>query len=387
LPTASSGIGWPFTNGLFGRQAGPGPSTKPESAGPDEIWDNAVTRQESHLQELDPAFDPGHLPYHVFVNAGILFVKPQLENDTAFIHSQPPTVGSTTQLRSSVTSFTFDGEFTPRVSLGGTLDSGWGLRTTWWHFAEGSSTFQVFNFDPAGTNVFQSTPVPGIPGITTPGPVAKQFGIFNNILFFGSHLETHVWDSEFTRNLDLGDWCVLLSAGVRYTYLSQGYVALRNNSGTGRSSTSRVTLSKDSDLVLSGHNLSAGGPTVALEVRRSLGDTGWALYGIGRSSVVFGRGRMHSQQITVENATITPTSGKAQTINTLVFRDAANGRNDDLPVEEIELGLQWSHSWGRAVPVLQVGVVYEDWISAGNATSEKGDLSFFGLRLTAGITY
>jgi hypothetical protein len=102
---------------------------------------------------------------------------------------------------------------------------------------------------------------------------------------------------------------------------------------------------------------------------------------------VFGRGRTHSQQITVENATITPTRGNAQTINTTAFIDAAHGHNDTLPVEEIEFGVEWSHSWGRTISLLQTGVIYQGWINAGNATSENGDLSFFGLRVSAGLTY
>jgi hypothetical protein len=190
-----------------------------EPPAPDETWDNAVAHQDAYRNGLDPSFDPGHLPYHLFVNAGIEFLQPHLENSTAFTHFQTQTVGGVSQPQSGVTSFILDSEFTPRVTLGGSLDSGWGVRTTWWHFAENSNPLTAFNVDRTGRTVIRSTPISGIPGFSTPGSVARQFGVFDNTMLFDSHLETHVWDAEFTRALDTGGWCFLLSAGVRYTYL------------------------------------------------------------------------------------------------------------------------------------------------------------------------
>jgi hypothetical protein len=204
---------------------------------------------------------------------------------------------------------------------------------------------------------------------------------------FGSHLEMHVWDNEITRAFDFDGWQFLASLGGRYTYLSQGYSALRANQGKGTSGTSKVTITQDSDQVTTGHNFSGGGPTAALEVHRPLWDTGFALYGVGRTSVVFGRGRTHSQQVSIENYQIVPTKGSTQTVKTTLFYDSAHGSDDDLPVEEVEIGVEWSHRVGRVAFLLQTGVVYQGWISAGNATSKNGDLSFFGLSLTAGLSF
>jgi hypothetical protein len=37
--------------------------------------------------------------------------------------------------------------------------------------------------------------------------------------------------------------------------------------------------------------------------------------------------------------------------------------------------------------LLRSGIVYQEWINAGNASSKSGDLSFFGLSVTAGLSF
>jgi hypothetical protein len=380
-------LGWASERGLglFGGPNGP-PLT---SGGQDPTWDSAVANHEAYRQKQDPPFDDGvrPLPFHVVLDAGVEYLKPILDRNTAFVHSQVQTVGRATQLTSGLTSFTFQGQATPRVSLGVFLDSGWGFRAGWLHFGEGSDTFSLTNFDRTGKTVIRSVPVFGIPGFSSPGSVAQSLQVFQDTMSFGSHLETQVVDSDICKTFDLGPWHYLVSAGGRYTYLSQAYSAVRVNRGKGVAGTSRTTITLDCDMVTTGHNFDGFGPTGALEVQRSLGRWGLALYGVGRSSVLFGRGRTRSQQITIENFQTVSAGGSTKTTKTTVELDASRGHDDDLPVEELEIGCQWSHSLERLSWQVRVGFVYDLWINAGNATSEQGDLSFLGLSLTAGLSY
>jgi hypothetical protein len=370
------GLGLPGGNGRTGVPAGQA-----------ELWNETVARQNLYHQNVDPPFDPGNAPYHFFLTAGANYFKPHLESNPGLIAFQRQTVGGGSTLRSQVTSLDYGAEFTPKVTLGADFDSGWGIRTTWWHFAEGSNNVNTFNGDPTSNTFIQTPSLFGVPGFSTPGPIASRFQVFQNALSFGSHLETHVWDAEATRLMNFGSWEVLFSGGGRYTYLSQGYSAIRASKGSGHSGTSRVTVTQDSDTVTTGHNFSGFGPTAALEVHRPLWDTGFALYGTGRTSVVFGRGRTHSQQISIENFQVIPTRGTTQTVKTTSVIDNAKGHDDALPIEEVEIGLEWTRGVGRVIFLVQAGVVYQEWTNGGNGSSEKGDFSMFGLSLTAGLTY
>jgi hypothetical protein len=394
VPESSGTLGWPGGEGGFLglgwlRAAGmPGPVPIPAEAEADPLWNDVVSRQDAHREKLDPPFDTGDPPYRLFLNAGASLVKPHLESNPAFTLFQTHKVGSTTQLlRSSVQGLSYESEFMPHVSLGVEYDSGWGIRSTWWRFAEGSNQANLLNLDATGSTIIQPPPVFGVPGFSSPGVLARQFQVFQETLSFGTHLETQVCDSEVTRCFTLGSWELLLAGGGRYTYLSQGYSAFRFNKGTGKSGTSKVTITQDSDLVTTGHNFSGFGPTLAIEVHRPLWNTGFAFYGTGRSSVTFGRGRTRSQQITIQSFQIIPTKGSTQTVKTTVERDASSGHNDVLPVEEMEIGIEWSRRCGRVGVLLQTGVVVQDWTNTGNGSSEKGDLSVIGLSLTAGCSY
>src|SRR5262249_24903776 len=157
----------------------------------------AVAQQDAYRQKLDPPFDAGDPPFRFCLNAGSVFVKPRLESNPAHTLFQTQNVGSTTQLlRSGVQGLSYEAEFTPRVSLGVVFDSGWGVRSTWWHLAVGSNQAHALNFDATLNTIIQPAAVFGVPSFVSPGVIGRQFQVFQDALAFGSHLETHVWDNE-----------------------------------------------------------------------------------------------------------------------------------------------------------------------------------------------
>jgi hypothetical protein len=358
---------------------------------PDPVWDGVVAGHEDYARRVDALPEPEpEAGWHLFASAGVYYLEPHLESNPGFLvfrrqPGAPPASG--------VVGLGSEEAFAPQLSFGLLTDCGWGLRTHWWHIDRGSRLLTDFNRDPTLGTFVQTPPLVGVPGFTSPGAVARAFRVFNDYMTFGSHLNLHAWDWEVTRAWHLGGWDLEVAGGVRYAYLSQNYQATRSNSGSGVSGTSRVTVIQDTDLVQTGHNFSGAGPTLAFEVRRPLGDSGFALYATGRGSVLFGRARTHSFQRTVANYRITPVRGAVQTVNTTTARDATRDHNDDLPVDDLELGVEWSRVVGPVRLVgplrlfLRTGLVGQGWFDAGNGTSDRGDLSFFGLSLTAGVTY
>jgi hypothetical protein len=360
----------------------------PVATGQDPVFDATVAEHEAYRRRYDQPDPPE--PWtglHFFLTGGTELLHPHLENNPGFIVVKQNKVGGITNTSSAIGELTFAGEFAQHVALGVYSDSGLGFRTSWWHFAEGSHVLTPFNADTTLNTVFSTPPLFGVPGFTSPSMLGRAFGVVADAMYFSSELELHVWDWEVTRKVHLGDWDLLFSGGMRYTYLSQSFTAFRFNMGNGRTGTSRIVLSTDSNQVGSGHNLSAIGPTAAIEVRRPLGNSGFTIYGIGRSSVVFGRGHTHSFQATTETGQVIPPKGSTQSFNFSLVSDQAHGHNDTLPIEEVEIGVEWSCLWGRTRWFVQSGVISQAWFNAGSGSSEQGDMTLFGLSLNAGFTF
>jgi hypothetical protein len=101
-----------------------------------------------------------------------------------------------------------------------------------------------------------------------------------------------------------------------------------------------------------------------------------ALYGKVRGSVLFGSA--HAVEFTTE-----PQSSFG-VFNTQL----ADHRDRVLGVAEAELGLEVSRCVANTLVFGQLGLVGQDWISAGNANSVAGsDLGFFGAAFRLGVQY
>ncbi len=367
----------------------PAPTTAANGPGPEALWDDVYARHQAYADTMGPAFTPD-IPYHwhLLVEGGVFFLKPHLENNPAFTVAHTQTAGGVTTTSSAVAGMTLNEEFAPRVTAGTVNDCGFGLRTTWWAFDQSSEPLLTRDTDRTRSTLISSIPIPGLPGFTAPGPVARSFGVFNDTFDFASHLNLHVWDWDLFQEWHPDCWRILVGGGLRYAYLSERYQAVRANSGLGTSGTARVVIRTDEDLIGSGHNMSGAGPTAVLEVHRALlGDSGLGLYGTARGSVVFGRVHRQSFQATLENRVTIPVRGAATTVNTTTTFNSARGHDDDVPVGDLEFGVEYRRHCGPVVLFFQTGVVLEQWIDAGGPTSDTGDLNFFGLSLTAGVLF
>jgi hypothetical protein len=323
-------------------------------------------------------------PCHFFVDAGFYMIHPYFSHNPAFItaHRQ-----GTSPAVSQTTDFDYEVEFGPHVSFGVTGPCGFGFRSSWWQFDFETSVPAFPSQDATLRTAVSSTPVPGVPGFTSPGSVARAFGVFGDQVGFGNHVRGVVWDWEATKEFTGGCWAMLVAGGMRYGYLSQSYSASRFNSGSGRSGTSRVTIIEDSDTIVAGRNFGGVGPTTALEIRRQIGSFGLAVYGNARGSVLFGDEKAQTFQRTVENQRIIPSRGPTQTVMSTTLVQHSAPSEDTLPMADFEVGVSWTKVAGRARIFFQAGLVNQTWFDAGSATTEEGHFGFYGLRCTAGFSY
>jgi Legionella pneumophila major outer membrane protein precursor len=366
------------------------PAGAPASPPPEGLWQGLMDEQQAYLRKLGPPNVPEADPraeadWHVFAESGFVMVHSYFGSNPAAILNQRLGTAAGAPSITQLPNFDYTVNFGPRVVLGAETAAGLGVRGGWWLLDESATTGFIASTDPTLQHTVSSIPVLGVPGFTSPGPVAQADKIFLDQLVFNNHLQLDVYDLEVFKEFASSSWSLLLAGGARYAYLSQGYAAFRFNSGTSKSGTTTITLTEDSSTVGSGHSFDGVGPTGALEVRRRLGNTGLAFYGMARGSVLCGRDRVESVQVTVENAKTTTGSTSKTTASTTVVggSDASDGT---VPVGDFEMGLSWTRDEGRTRWLVQAGLVNQTWFGVGSAT-RGGDVGFYGLRLTAGVNY
>lgn len=364
------------------------PLPEPE---PDGLWANLVALHNAYTSKLDMpwlGFGPGeHGCLHAFVDAGFYLVEPAFTANPAYTFSHQQTANGVPTVLERTKDFDYDLGFAPRVSFGVATDGGFGFRTSWWHIDDGASTLKASNTDLTFSTTISSEPVEGIPGFTSPGPIAREFQILADQMRFTSHLRLDTWDWEAIQDYHLGPWTLLLSGGVRYADLSQTYGAFRVNSGTGHYGTAQVNVTADADLIAADHDFSGAGPTVAADIRRPLGPMGLALYGTSRTAVLIGSTHAQAFQASQVAGQIVPTRGRAVSLASRMLTDAESSDRDVLPVEELEVGLEWAAVFPRFAVFARTGLVGQAWFDSGNATSERGDLGFLGMALTVGVDF
>ncbi|MFO0843410.1 MAG: Lpg1974 family pore-forming outer membrane protein [Gemmataceae bacterium] len=286
--------------------------------------------------------------------AALLLVKPYFENNPAyFVNDRQGKQVHTSEhvdIRHNL-------QATPQVWLGYICESGVGARARYWYLR--SDTSQTLE-DP--TRVVTAHPA----GLSLIQDHASQ-------LIVDSKLRLHVLDLEGLQAFRGDSWDVLLSAGVRLARISQSYDAFATAAdGFGIS-------------LLSRHTFEGAGPVIAGEARRMIGDTGLALYGNARGSLLFGTANQ-SAAIPVANDV------------------GSDRRHRGLLTGEVELGLEYGCNLGGTWLFGQVGLVGQNWFGAGSASrstilvvpggdftgggySMDSDIAFLGVSFRLGVNY
>ncbi|OAI46723.1 hypothetical protein AYO44_10790 [Planctomycetaceae bacterium SCGC AG-212-F19] len=274
---------------------------------------------------------------------GFMILTPKWKDDPAIFFGDQTNTPETFRQQD----FSFHNQFVPQIALGYMGQGGLGVRIGWWGFAVGARESATLTNETGNTTFYAASPLQ-IQELS-----GQRVGMRNadKTLFTEAHLRMDVWDFEAVQSLGSGVWSGLLSGGIRYAHVSQTYNAL--------------TVFPDSTLnaaILSGHNFNGAGPTLSLEARRGIGETGLYLYGKTRGSLLFGTAKQAGSIISFN------TDNAAGDL-----LDASTRSNSFVPEGELELGIGFQRQIRRGgLMFLQVGVVAQAWGNIGNASESAG---------------
>jgi hypothetical protein len=317
---------------------------------------------------------------HFFADGGFLMVHSYIANNLAFMENGP---ALKTIPKSN---FNYDVNFAPRITLGGMTNNGYGIRGTWWQLDDATETPVFPSTDAKLKTTVASIPVSGLPGFATPGPVAQKTKIFNDQVEFDNHLHLTVADLEGFKEFSGERWSLLLGTGARYLYLSQDYTGFRSNKGKLKAGKTTLNLLGDTDYLTTGRAFTGAGLTDFIEIRRRI-VPGFSLYASARGSLLFCDTGTDSFQQTTEDLKTTPPKGKATVTSFVTNVSAVTAGHKVLDTGDFESGMDISMLWGRSLLFLRAGVTDQTLFGTGSATSSHGNISFFGLRFSAGINY
>jgi hypothetical protein len=212
----------------------------------------------------------------------------------------------------------------------------------------------------------------------SPGTLLNT-GIGVDRLSFQSDLQIHAVDVEATYSWQGAAWSLVASAGGRYLTLNQGYHAMLFNAGGGLPVSELQQFDATRSFI-------GGGPVAGIFGTLQLGCTGLSLYANLRGAFAVGHSGESVRFVQVVNdpAGLIPPGVPG----TLVLVPTASRSIDHVvSVAEVELGVQYEFSLWRSLVFFRAGAVNQTYFDAGNASQPTGNLSLFGLLLSAGMRY
>lgn len=294
---------------------------------------------------------------------GFYFIRPQWNSNTSYGRFTVDAAGNAANTQQS---FNYDFTFSPKVWAGVVNKQGLGVRAKYWHFDQGmsqstSSVGDIFTASPLGINL----PSLGAAGAPT-------------VMNFDSQLKLYAVDFDFTKDIPIGNLTLLYWGGFRYAHIAQNYSVVETGGGAVNTLTS-------------GQNRNGFGPTVGLEDRYKVGDTGLSLYGNFRGSVLCGNGKQNVTRVA---------PGLAGNLT------ASESLNNLLPIAELEVGSEYAFDVGRARMFVNVALVCQAWFGAGNSSRSSGsappalfpalpdtsaindgNLGLYGLTVNSGVNF
>jgi hypothetical protein len=291
------------------------------------------------------------------------------------------------------------------VWLGYVTEDGFGGRVRWWGFREGTS--QTIDLPPFNGAIYigntkptkesPSHPVIAVTGlqatITSAAPLGLQaFGDTVGIqhgaeavsFAVTTELSLQVGDIEAVQSFRAGACDFLVAGGLRLARIDQTYNAYDAQSGSPAALRS----------LISSYDFTGAGPTVALEVRRPIANSGLTPYGIARGSVVFGSADQNAVFFGQELRNDDPNP-----------QFATQNRTRAVPVADLEAGLEYGRALRGSWLFGQIGLVGQEWFGAGSASRATNatafpsprpvvggapldsNIAFFGLSIRIGLNF
>jgi len=256
-------------------------------------------------------------------------------------------------------------DVSPLAWLGYISENGLGFRVRYFQFcADSRDSFNV----PKGTSFTSAAPL----GLPINAGEDEGFAAASDLML-------SVWDFEATKLWRSCNWGILGAAGIRYAHIAQDYLA----------ASSGIVGGANAEYLDSGHNFNGAGPTVAVDVKRLFGNTGFALYGNARGSLLFGSAHQRVFREVTSSTTGLP----------LLLDESASFQAAVLPVGELELGAEYRRDLGRADFLVQLGLFGQVWWGAGNAANSSilsgnsfhadnaANLGFIGMAFRFGVNF
>lgn len=297
--------------------------------------------------------DPCGYPDVITAGFELTFLKPYWENNPAFYSQE----SNGQFFNQTDRQFGYKHSLAPRAWLSYACKSGMGIRTSYWQYDADS-------FRETGTADNNTTIV---------GPfVAPDNGFFapqtvnaDDTYSAMSSLEARTVDLEGTKRGDFCLWSLTGSAGVRYAKIKQTYDAAI-----------RDVEDQLTSAVQYNHGFEGVGPTFGLQAVRPIGCQ-VSLFSSARASILIGNGQ--------QNLLIT------DGVDTTVPQPTSvlSSRNDLLTIGELQVGGQYNSNVriGGGQLFLRGTVEAQVWQGVGSASSENGDLVFFGGTVAVGLNF
>ena len=283
-----------------------------------------------------------------------MIIRPYFQSNPALSATQAAVrpAGTLATINTGTTNFQYNYSASPKLWAGWVSDSGLGFRVSWWHFDQYSDSPGVNINNPIPPTVaglgFQSQaffPNNASAGAVTPpllvaiGPLVGAPGETPAKLLTTSNFKLDVFDFEATQDFTFAGWKLLASAGIRYAHISQNYTA--------ESSQPNLIGGGVTNSLSANHNFEGGGPTIALDLRRELGNSGFSLYATVRGSAVFG----DSHQNAFEQTVFSPPGEPAFVVNSYGNSD----RLGVIGIAECDLGIEYGRCIGQTFAFVRHG--------------------------------
>jgi len=256
------------------------------------------------------------------------------------------------------TPFDYDATLSPRIWLHIAGSNGLGARVRYWQF------------DQSADAITAAAPANGFGRVFPPefGNIDISVNVPGQSITATSAIDAHCIDIEGTQETAFGLWMFEVAGGLRYSSIGQQCRAQSRNAAG-------VLLG---DIAFE-HGFDGVGPTLGIEVRRSAGPQ-FGFFGNLRGSLLYGDG------------TSSLVAGEDLDLQTPFTTRDSTSRDDLLPIGEMQVGIDWRTPLTRFVQrdgefFCRAALEGQLWQDAGNATSEEGNLGFFGVSLAAGITW